>query len=683
MKKTALIAGVALTVLTAGAGALGAMAAGSPQATAALKVDNFMLADQDYLAHELYRMKDAKAVVLIATAASDPALKGGAPAYKAVKTALAGKGAEVFLLDAAAGDNREGLAKAAGAVDMPVLFDNEQLVGEQLGVTRAGEAVVIDPKTWKVAYRGPASGVSAAVEAVSAGRTVAVAQAQVLGPLIAFPARLHSAEFAKISYAHDIAPMIQQKCAVCHQAGGIGPMPLTNYEQIKGFAPMIREVLRTKRMPPYMADETVGHFEDDKRLSPDQIKTMVHWIEAGAPRGTGADPLTQVNFSVAEWPLGKPDLVIDVPAYQIPAQGIVDYQHPIVANPVTQPMWLRASTVKVTDRQAVHHVLTGLISAADMPKSLVANNEGSEGRWGASVGTYAVGSESEVAPLDHGTLIVPGGGIGFQDHYTPYGKATSEKTQVAWYFYKPGEVPKYVMHNVAIANPAIMIGPNEEFHKEQAYLEFPHDAVVYGAFPHAHYRGGSATTSIRYPDGHEVLLLALPKYNFNWQREYTFATPLKVPAGSKIVTRFTYDNSIRNPANPDHNRTVPWGDQSFDEMLYTKLRYSWVDETSAKLKPGYDRELAANRLVGIFDTDMDGKISMAELKGQPGEGLKAKFAVLDRDHDGKLDKAELAMVANMMERHQRTAEAPTPPAAAKPAAGASAAPAKAVTTAAR
>ena len=95
-------------------------------------------------------------------------------------------------------------------------------------------------------------------------------------------------------------------------------MPLTNYEQIKGFSPMIREVIRTQRMPPYMADETVGHFQDDKRLSPDQIKTLVHWIEAGAPRGEGADPLAKVKFEAAEWPLGKPDLILDVPAYDHP-----------------------------------------------------------------------------------------------------------------------------------------------------------------------------------------------------------------------------------------------------------------------------------------------------------------------------------------------------------------------------
>ena len=158
-------------------------------------------------------------------------------------------------------------------------------------------------------------------------------------------------------------------------------MALTSYEQVKGFSPMIREVIRTKRMPPYGADPDVGHFKDDKRLSADQIRTLVHWIEAGSPRGAGADPLQKVAFSVPEWPLGKPDLVVDAPAYDIPASGIVDYQRPYVPNPMKEGRWLKASTIKVANRQAVHHVLSGQITPEDAPGK-DAPQKVSEGAWG-------------------------------------------------------------------------------------------------------------------------------------------------------------------------------------------------------------------------------------------------------------------------------------------------------------
>ena len=684
MNASRLAAGAAVAALAVGFGYAGLAGlapskavASSEVVAAATKVDDFMLADQDFIAHSLYRLKDAKAVVLITYGDGCPIVRNNVAAYQALKDAYAAKGVEFRMLDSNLQDTRDGVKKemADYKLDIPVMFDNNQLVGEQLGVTRTAEVIVINPKTWKVVYRGPVDDrvtyerqkaeakehyAAQALDQLLAGQAVTVAARQPEGCLVSFPERGKAQNFAKISYAHTIAPMVQQKCATCHQPGGIGPMPLTSYEQIKGFSPMIREVIRTKRMPPWMADPSVGKFHDDKSLSNEQIKTMVHWIEAGAPRGEGADPLSKIKFQAPEWPLGKPDMVIDVPAYTIPAKGIVDYQRPYVLNPVTEPRWLRASTVKVSDRQSVHHILTGLLT--EVPKT---NGEATESKWGSSVGGYAVGSESVIAPKDHGTYIPVGGAIGFQNHYTPYGKEATEKSQIAWYFYKKGENPTYVMHNIAIADPSISIGPNEPHHHETAYLEFPKDAVIYGAFPHAHYRGDSSTVAIRYPDGKEVMLLALPKYDFNWQREYEFATPLKVPAGSKIIARYTYDNSVRNPANPDANRTVPWGDQSFDEMLYTSLRYSWVDETSKNTKPEYDKMLQANRMMGMFDDNLNGKIELAELKGKTGEGLKKNFALIDQNKDGAISDKELSTALAYMANMRRTATAP----AAKPTSG--------------
>lgn len=691
MTKSRILASAAAAALTVAAFAVGgpllsahggaATAAADPTGATPQTVDNFRLTDTNLQGQELYRFADAKAVVLVTYGDGCPIVRNSAAALNALKAKWAGKGVEFLALDSSPQDTREAVkaeAKEYG-LDMPVMMDTNQLVGEQLGVTRTAEVFVINPKTWRVVYRGPVDDrvtyerqkaeasehwADDAIAAAVAHQPVAVARRPAQGCLVSFPARDGKAALAKISYVHDVAPIISDKCVSCHQPGGIGPMALTSYDQVKGFSPMIREVIRTRRMPPFHADPTVNHFSDDKSLSPQQIKTLVHWVEAGSPRGEGVDPLKGKTYAVQEWPLGKPDLILDVPAYTIPASGVVDYQRPYVVNPLKQPEWLKASTVKVTNRQGVHHILTGLLT--DVPTEGYA----SETKWGASVGGYAVGSESVKEPKDIGVYMPVGGAIGFQNHYTPFGKDANEKSQIALYFYKNGEKPKYVMHNIAIADPSITIGPNEEAHYETAYVEFPHDAILYGAFPHAHYRGRSSDVYIRYPDGREKLLLAVPKYDFNWQREYTFAEPVKVPAGSRIVAHYTYDNSKRNPANPDANRTVPWGDQSFDEMLYTALRYRWVDETSDKMLPDYDKQMQAGRMMGMFDDNGDGAIEPEELKGRMGEGLKKSFAMIDRNHDGKLDKSEMAAVAAFMNRPR---PAPTQTASARPAAPARAA----------
>jgi hypothetical protein len=224
----------------------------------------------------------------------------------------------------------------------------------------------------------------------------------------------------------------------------------------------------------------------------------------------------------------------------------------------------------------------------------------------------------------------------------------TDHTQIALYFYKDGEKPGLVMHNSVIVNQAIDIPANDGHHQEVAYLEFPKDALLYQAFPHAHYRGASSDLWLRYPDGKEKLLLSLPRYDFSWQRYYTFAEPIKVPAGSKLIAHYIYDNSKRNPHNPDPTKEVKWGDQSWEEMLYTAVRYRWLDETSAHMV-NYDEALNQSQMIGMLDSNIDGKIEKSEARGKLGEMMLKYWDQLDTDHDGSLDKAELANMEKLMQ----------------------------------
>ena len=641
------------------------------------RVDNFMLVDAQHLeAHDLYRMADAKAVVLISTGVGCPIARSMTPAIKALRDRFAAQGVEVMLIDSNLQDSREAIAAEAKefGIDVPILMDSNQIVGEALGVTRTAEVFVVNPKTWQVMYHGPVNdaadyGVQKAathefaqdaVAALLAGQPVPAATQPSKGCLVDFPERNKTT--AQLTYVKDVAPILEAKCVACHEEGGIGPFAMTNYQAVKGFSPMIREVIRTDRMPPYNADPHVGKFSDDKNLTPAEIKTIVHWVEAGAPRGEGKDPLGAKHRVAAEWPLGKPDAILNIPAYTIPASGVVDYQHPYVVNPATEGKWLKASTVKVESRQGVHHVLTGYMTEVPQP-----GKPAFEDKWGVSVGGYAVGAESEIAPKNVGTYIPPGGAIGIQTHYTPFGKEVTDHTQIALYYYKPNEKPQLVMHNSVIVNNAIEIPANDGHHQEVGYLEFPREALLYSAFPHAHYRGASADLWIRYPDGKEKELLSLPRYDFSWQRDYTFAEPIKVPAGSKLIAHFIYDNSKRNPNNPDPSKTVVWGDQSWEEMFYTAIRYRWVDETSAKMV-NYDNELNNGRMLGMLDANIDGKIQKSELKGQLGRMMLKYWDLLDTDHDGSLDKAELAAMDKLMQS-QRRQQAAKPASGAAPTAG--------------
>ncbi len=622
-----------------------------------MRVDDFQLVDHEGVARQLYYYDDAPAIVLMSQGNGCPIVRNAMPLLRQVREEYKDQGVEFFLLNSNLQDTRETIAAevAEFGFDMPVLVDENQLVGESLQVTRTAEIYVIDPKTKTVVYHGPVDDrltyqvqratakhnyLADALDAVIAGEKVAIANVDAPGCIVNFPERDRREQHANISYSDTIAPMLESRCVGCHTEGGIGPWAMSSYEMVKGFAPMIREVIRTDRMPPWHADPAFGHFLNDKSLTGEEIKTLVHWIEAGAPRGEGPDPLDVHRDIPADWPLGEPDLIVDIPAFDVPATGVVEYFRPVVENPLTEAKWLRASTVKVGERAAVHHVLSGLVK--EIPESGRSN----ESRWGASVGGYAVGAESQVARENVGVYLEPGGGIGLQMHYTPFGKAVTDRTQIGLYFYD--EPPELLERQSVILDASIKLPPNSGRHEEVSYMLIPKDMILFGAFPHAHYRGQSSKLTLRLPDGSEEVLLSLPRYDFNWQRQYEFKKPIDVPAGSKLIAHYTYDNSERNPANPDPSLEITWGDQSFEEMLFTAFMYRWKDETGDDMKPEYDEMMESTRGFTMLDDNIDGQLSKAELKGETGQRIAAYFDRVDRDHDGNLTLEEYSQLAVAM-----------------------------------
>ncbi len=622
----------------------------APMAEVAARIDNFRLVSADGYARELYRLKDAPAVVVVMHAAGSPDTAAVAPKLEALKAEWAPKGVEFMMLNSNPNDKREAiLADAAkNGITVPVLQDDLQLVGGQIGASRVAQAFVVDPKTWKIAYSGPLT--ADPIKQLVEGKSASVRHDTLKTQAIAFPSRSPEAkaQFAKISYANEIAPLIEAKCIACHQEGGIAPFGFESYEKVKQFSGMIREAVRTDRMPPWDPDPHVGKFKDDKSLSGAQIKTLINWVEAGAPRGEGEDPLGKVKHVAPEWPLGKPDLIVDIPKYTIPATGYVDYQYPSVPNPLKEGKWLKAATAKVSQRQGVHHILSGVIPEGATSRGMQA--------WGGAVGGYTVGMESTVAPNGIGSWVPAGGQFGYQMHYTPFGKEALSAEQIGLYFYKDGEMPDLIMRETPLVDQFIEIPANDGAHKEIAYFDFPKDAILHTAVVHAHYRGTYSKLELMTPDGKRETILNVPFYDFNWQRMYEFEKPIDIPAGSKVIATYVYDNSKRNPANPNPNEKIVWGDQSFEEMFYTSLRYLWKDET-AKDQKNYDQLLNRTRLLGMLDDNIDGKVQMAELRGQFKDriGNPLAFGVVDKNKDGGIDMEEFEAVMGQMRRPGRAA----------------------------
>jgi hypothetical protein len=551
------------------AGAAGAVAPGE-------HVDNFALLDGQGKYHDLYYLSDAKAVVLMTHENDCRAVKEALPALEQAKAAYAARGVEFMMINAE--DSRDVIAASGAASGIPVLVDERRLVSESMRLNRASEVLVIDPKGWKVVYRGPVAAknnnlLTGALDAVLAGEAVRKPKVAAKGCSIKLAKT--GAPGRRISYSSEIAPMLIDNCVTCHRAGGIGPFAMTDYNIVRGFAPMIREVVRTKRMPPWHADPHVGVFQGERSLTREEAQKLVHWIEAGAPRGKGPDTLAESKKQWEEWAFGAPDVVVEVPAFDVPATGIVDYQRYVVANPTGRDVWVRATDTIPGDRAVVHHVIVGVFDPS-LPER--------ERKYRASspeLGAYVPGNGPVLYPQDTGVLLRKDQSIAFQMHYTTSGKPAHDVTRFGLYFHK--EPPKYVFRTAVLANPKISIPANTKAHTESIANQFKQDVLVYRLTPHAHFRGSASSFVAKYPDGSEETLLSVPKYDFNWQTTYTLAEPKRLPAGTRVVHSTTYDNSAQNPANPDPNRVVPWGEQSFDEMLYGVVQYRDLTPDAATL----------------------------------------------------------------------------------------------------
>lgn len=615
-----------------------------PGAWSATRVDNFVLLDQQGQARELYYQSDATAVVIVAQ--SNACTMTAAELSGLAALARSHPDARFWLINAT--DDRHAIsAGAAGsAVEIPILEDRAQIISGSLGLTRAGQTLVIDPATWTVAWQGDLNGAARVLEALAGGAALPV-EDSTAGRC---PISIDPGDGASISYSDTIAPLLRERCAYCHVEGGIGPWAMNGYDMVRGFAPMIREVVRTRRMPPWHADPHIGQWQGDRALSPQDARTLVRWIEAGAPRGSGPDPLASLPPLATAWPLGTPDIVVDIPGFEVPASGTVDYQFPHVKNELDHGVWIRAATVLPGDRRVVHHVLAGSVEGEQPPA-------GEDSVMDNYIIGYAPGAESYVMPAGTGVYLPPGGYFTFQMHYTPIGRAVVDHSRMGLYL---SEAPpaNFLRHTVVIS-PILDIPPNAQAHEESAYYEFADDVRIHTLFPHAHYRGRSSSFEVRYPDGRTETVLSVPDYDFNWQRGYDPVDPLVLPAGSRLIHRTVYDNSAKNPANPDPGQTVHWGLQSWEEMLYGAVSYSYVQETTEH--PIHDlRRSRTTQFVGFLDRNMDGKVSWREMPRDMQKRLVQGFKAVDTDGDGGLDVDEFMALSEW--REQQREETPATPA---------------------
>lgn len=388
----------------------------------------------------------------------------------------------------------------------------------------------------------------------------------------------------EVTFTKHVAPILQNKCQVCHRAESFAPMSLVTYEEVRPWAKSIKEKVVTRMMPPWYVDRNVGveHFKNDPSLSDAEIATISKWVDAGAPRGNAADMPPPRKFEAQDkWHIGEPDLVVNLPEDRVVLAKAPDKWLDIIVDPqLKEDRYIRAIETKPTKGyKVVHHAVTRMHHDED------GDDGGNTEAW-TFLNEYAVGKNGDVFPEGSGRLMKAGTKINFNMHLHSIGTETPANIALAIKFYPKDYKPKFIETTEAVGSTRELdIPPNTDNVRADGYTQLTKPARIRSFQPHLHNRGKAQCLEAIYPGGRKVETLScVNNYQFAWHLVYLYADdeqPL-LPAGTLLHTISWYNNTSSNKFNPDPDNLITYGQRTIDEMSHTWVNWSYLSEEEYK-----------------------------------------------------------------------------------------------------
>ncbi len=449
-----------------------------------------------------------------------------------------------------------------------------------------------------------------------------------------------------VTFNRDVAPIVFERCSSCHHPGEAVPFSLMEYADFKKRAKQISELVQRRYMPPWMPAEGFASFAGERRLSDAEIDIIRTWAEQGAIEGKSEDRPPSPRFA-KEWKLGEPDLVVSMPEpYVVPAEGGDIYRNFVVPVGLDEGKWIKGVEFRPGGNSVVHHGFVFLDPSGSTAKRKDAA-EANVGYSGMDAGTGIVAPSGQVLSWQPGkqAAMSPDGmswwmprhsDLVLQMHIRPSGKDEPVQGKVGLYFAEAPPVlepSNFMLRSVEIDIPA----GEKNYSIESSYV-LPVELEVTGVLPHAHYLCTKMTAWATLPDNEKQWLLVINDWNFDWQGDYRYAEPIKLPKGSRVSMRYEYDNSEGNPRNPNRPpQRVQYGLNSADEMGEFHLQVVTRDAQDRQLlEADYGRVYAVPDAILAARALLEREPASAERMIRLGVALLAgrkvdeAIAVLDR-----------------------------------------------------
>ncbi len=471
-------------------------------------------------------------------------------------------------------------------VQFPVLFDVSGELRLALAPTHTPQAFVLSPFGTKL-YSGAIddrhvrlgikkdqatrSYLQDAIQSVVMGHRIAVPQTKPIGCLLEDPP--DNSSTGAVTFARDISPIIRANCASCHCPSGSGPFPLLTYDDVSSHANQILEVTQSRFMPPWKPAPGFTRFLGEMRLSRREISLLDAWTRGGKPAGDAAD-LPAAMQRTEGWPLGEPDLVLEMPeAFSVPVSGPDLRRYFVIPTQLSHDRLISAIDFHPGTPQAIHHA-SFFIDTKQIGRRMDQADPGpGYGGFGGprfeadgTLSSWFPGMSPRRLPDGMGRLVPGGSDIVLEIHYVTTGKPHHDRSKIGLYFAPPSARKRVVEVQVGTTN--IRIPPGATRHLQRATYTLPVDTTLFDIVPHMHVLGREMKVWSKEPDETTKPLLWIKDWDFNWQGQYSFAQPVRLPKGTKIYVDAWYDNSADNPLNPNSPpKTVHWGSDATDEML--------------------------------------------------------------------------------------------------------------------
>ena len=408
------------------------------------------------------------------------------------------------------------------------------------------------------------------------------------------------------TFSEDVASIVWNNCTVCHRPGEIGPMPFTNYQEVKSWAGMIAYTTENKIMPPWHPDPHFSRLANERILSSEEIATLRKWADAGAPEGdpTKTPPLPKFPEGSQ---LGTPDTVYFAPNYTIPENKDV-YVNFVIPSGSDFERFVSAIELVPDQRAVVHHMLLYLDTKGRGRELDAQTPEPGYRTEGTGVGFtddgmiagWVPGQTNRFFPKGMGIRIPKNADLILQIHYAPGSMGKSDRSRMHFFYdddvYRPVTIDPTINWYLGMVNGPLDIPANTV---KTFYNAIPNtkNISLIGIAPHMHLIGRSMKVFATSLNGRDTIpLIDVPEWNFNWQGFYSFKKPIKIPTGYMIRATTVYDNTPNNPFNPSSPpKRVKSGEATTDEMLLCYFTYINYQEGDENIDLEEDRTTTRNK----------------------------------------------------------------------------------------